>query len=124
MCFTSPFMKLADFDFHLPEARIALRPANPRDSARLLLVQPGSALRDLQVSDLPQQLRAGDVLVVNDTRVIPARLKGVRTRGESRVAVEATLHRHLSAHVWTAFMRPGKKLAPGDRVAFGGKSVV
>lgn len=119
MCFTSPFMKLADFDFHLPEARIALRPANPRDSARLLLVQPGSALRDLQVSDLPQQLRAGDVLVVNDTRVIPARLKGVRTRGESRVAVEATLHRHLSAHVWTAFMRPGKKLAPGDRVAFG-----
>lgn len=112
-------MKLADFDFHLPEALIALRPANPRDSARLLLVQPGEALRDQRVRDLPDMLRAGDVLVVNDTRVIPARLKGVRTRGESRVAVEATLHRQLSGHVWTAFMRPGKKLTPGDRVAFG-----
>jgi S-adenosylmethionine:tRNA ribosyltransferase-isomerase len=119
MCFTSPFMKLADFDFHLPEDRIALRPASPRDSARLLLVEPSAPLRDLQVHDLPDLLRGGDVLVVNDTRVIPARLKGVRTRGESRVAVEATLHRQLSGHVWTAFMRPGKKLASGDRIAFG-----
>jgi S-adenosylmethionine:tRNA ribosyltransferase-isomerase len=118
--FTSPFMKLADFDFHLPEERIALRPASPRDSARLLLVEPGAPLRDLQVRDLPGLLRAGDVLVINDTRVIPARLKGFRVRGDSRIAVEATLHQPRSGHVWTAFMRPGKKLAVGDRLVFGG----
>lgn len=119
MRFTSPFMQLADFDFHLPEDRIALRPASPRDSARLLLVQPGAPLQDLHVRDLPGLLRAGDVLVVNDTRVIPARLKGLRVRGESRIAVEATLHQPKSGHVWTAFMRPGKKLAVGDRIQFG-----
>ena len=112
-------MQLADFDFDLPDDRIALRPARPRDSARLLVVAPGAPLRDLAVSDLPGELRAGDVLVLNDTRVIPARLKGVRHRGESRVAVEATLHRRLSPHAWTAFMRPGKRLAQGDRVQFG-----
>ncbi|HEX7943111.1 MAG TPA: tRNA preQ1(34) S-adenosylmethionine ribosyltransferase-isomerase QueA [Phenylobacterium sp.] len=112
-------MRLADFDFHLPEDRIALRPASPRDSARLLLVQPGAPLQDLAVRDLPGLLRAGDVLVVNDTKVIPARLKGTRTRGENVTAVEATLHRQLSGHVWTAFMRPGKRLAVGDRVVFG-----
>jgi S-adenosylmethionine:tRNA ribosyltransferase-isomerase len=115
-------MQLADFDFDLPEERIALRPARPRDSARLLVVSPGSALRDLTVSDLPGELRAGDVLVLNDTRVIPARLKGVRHRGESQVAVEATLHRRLSGSRWTAFMRPGKRLAEGDRIAFGESS--
>ena len=119
MCLTSPFMQLADFDFHLPEDRIALRPVSPRDSARLLLVAPDRPLADLHVRDLPDLLRAGDVLVMNDTRVIPARLKGVRLRGESRVSVEATLHRHTEGHVWTAFMRPGKKLAVGDRVVFG-----
>jgi len=112
-------MRLADFDFHLPEDRIALRPVSPRDSARLLLVEPGAPLRDLHVRDLPGQLRPGDVLVMNDTRVIPARLKGARLRGDSQVAVEATLHRQLSGHVWTAFMRPGKRLAVGDRVVFG-----
>ena len=112
-------MQLADFDFDLPEDRIALRPASPRDSARLLVVSPGDPLKDLHVSDLPGQLRAGDVLVLNDTRVIPARLKGVRVRDESRVGVEATLHKRLSGHVWTAFMRPGKRLAEGDRVIFG-----
>lgn len=112
-------MQLADFDFELPEDRIALRPASPRDSARLLVVAPGQPLADLAVSDLPGQLRAGDLLVLNDTRVIPARLKGVRHRGESQAAVEATLHRRLSPHTWTAFMRPGKRLAQGDRVVFG-----
>jgi len=112
-------MRVADFDFDLPEEAIALRPANPRDSARLLLVQPGEALQDLRVRDLPGLLRAGDVLVLNDTRVIPARLKGMRARGDSRVAVEATLHQRKSGHVWTAFMRPGKRLQPGDRVSFG-----
>jgi S-adenosylmethionine:tRNA ribosyltransferase-isomerase len=112
-------MKLADFDFHLPEDRIALRPASPRDAARLLLVQPDRPLADLAVRDLPGLLRAGDILVLNDTRVIPARLKGVRHRGDSHIRVEATLHRRLSPHAWTAFMRPGKKLAIGDRVVFG-----
>lgn len=112
-------MQLADFDFNLPEDRIALRPASPRDAARLLVVPPDGPLKDLRVSNLPGLLRAGDILVLNDTRVIPARLKGVRTREASRAAVEATLHRRLSAHVWTAFMRPGKRLAAGDRVSFG-----
>ncbi|MDB5443976.1 MAG: queA, partial [Phenylobacterium sp.] len=112
-------MQLADFDFHLPEDRIALRPASPRDAARLLLVEPGAPLQDLRVADLPGLLRAGDMLVLNDTRVIPARLKGLRTREASRVAVEATLHRRLSPHLWTAFMRPGKRLAEGDRISFG-----
>ncbi|HEX5378977.1 MAG TPA: S-adenosylmethionine:tRNA ribosyltransferase-isomerase, partial [Phenylobacterium sp.] len=112
-------MQLADFDFELPEDRIALRPVSPRDSARLLLVRAGDPLADLTVADLPSQLRAGDVLVLNDTRVIPARLKGRRVREGSDVAVEATLHKRLSPSRWTAFMRPGKKLAPGDRVHFG-----
>jgi S-adenosylmethionine:tRNA ribosyltransferase-isomerase len=115
-------MQLADFDFDLPDASIALRPAAPRDAARMLVVAPGAPLRDLQVSDLPGELRAGDVLVLNDTRVIPARLKGVRHRGESQVAVEATLHRRLAGHRWTAFMRPGKRLAEGDRIVFGESS--
>lgn len=112
-------MQLADFDFELPEDRIALRPVSPRDAARLLLVRPGEPLADLTVADLPSLLRAGDVLVLNDTRVIPARLKGRRVREGSDIAVEATLHKRLSSSRWTAFMRPGKKLAPGDRVRFG-----
>ncbi|MEO8113102.1 MAG: tRNA preQ1(34) S-adenosylmethionine ribosyltransferase-isomerase QueA [Phenylobacterium sp.] len=112
-------MQLADFDFELPEDRIALRPASPRDSARLLVVAPGEGFRDLRVSDLPGLLRAGDLLVLNDTRVIPARLKGVRLREESRLAVQATLHKRLSPSSWTAFMRPGKRLAEGDRISFG-----
>ncbi|MET0294822.1 MAG: tRNA preQ1(34) S-adenosylmethionine ribosyltransferase-isomerase QueA [Phenylobacterium sp.] len=112
-------MQLADFDFHLPEERIALRPASPRDSARLLHLPESGGFEDLIVRDLPKLLRPGDRLVFNDTRVIPARLKGRRFRGDSVVAVEATLHRRLAPHRWTAFMRPGKRLAPGDRIAFG-----
>ncbi|WP_333586404.1 tRNA preQ1(34) S-adenosylmethionine ribosyltransferase-isomerase QueA [Phenylobacterium sp.] len=112
-------MKTADFDFHLPDSAIALRPATPRDSARMLCVRPGEALRDLQVRDLPGELRAGDVLVLNDTRVIPARLSGVRLRGDSAVAVEATLHQRRGPARWSAFMRPGKRLAPGDQIVFG-----
>jgi S-adenosylmethionine:tRNA ribosyltransferase-isomerase len=112
-------MQLADFDFELPDSAIALRPAAPRDSARLLVVAPGRPFEELQVRDLPGQLRAGDILVLNDTRVIPARLKGVRIRGESRIACEATLHKRLSPSGWAAFMRPGKKLQPGDRISFG-----
>jgi S-adenosylmethionine:tRNA ribosyltransferase-isomerase len=112
-------MQLADFDFDLPDENIALRPVSPRDSARLLRVAPGAPLADLKVSDLPDQLRAGDVLVLNDTRVINARLKGTRYRGENLQACEATLHRRLSPSRWTAFMKPGKRLSVGDRVAFG-----
>jgi S-adenosylmethionine:tRNA ribosyltransferase-isomerase len=112
-------MQLADFDFDLPEDLIALRPANPRDSARLLLVEPGGKLADRQVSELVELLQPGDVLVLNDTRVLPARLKGRRWRDGASVAVEATLHRRLAPDRWTAFMRPGKRLAPGDRVSFG-----
>jgi len=112
-------MRLSDFDFELPEARIALRPAEPRDSARLLVLPPEGGMLDRAVRDLPQFLKAGDLLVFNDTRVIPARLNGVRVREESVVAVEATLHRRLSPSRWTAFMKPGKRLRSGDRVRFG-----
>jgi len=114
-------MRLSDFDFDLPEERIALRPAAPRDSARMLVVDAGR-LQDRRVSDLPDLLRPGDALVFNDTKVIPARLSGVRTREDSTVAVEATLHRRLSPSRWTAFMKPGKRLREGDRVIFGERS--
>ena len=112
-------MKLSDFDFHLPDDRIALRPAEPRDSARLLVLPPEGGMLDRRVRELPSFLKAGDLLVFNDTKVIPARLNGVRVREESVVAVEATLHRRLSPSRWTAFMKPGKRLKPGDRVRFG-----
>ena len=112
-------MKIADFDFELPEDRIALRPASPRDSARLLEVGPGGALADRLVADLPGRLRAGDFLVLNDTRVIAARLAGVRKRGEGQARIEATLLARLSPSRWSALARPGKRLAVGDRIAFG-----
>jgi S-adenosylmethionine:tRNA ribosyltransferase-isomerase len=112
-------MRLSDFDFELPEAAIALRPAQPRDASRLLLVRPGEALEDRSVRDLPDLLRPGDALVFNDTKVIAARLNGVRERDGQAVAVEATLHRRIAPHAWTAFMRPGKRLKVGDRVRFG-----
>ncbi len=115
-------MKLSSFDFDLPEDRIALRPAAPRDSARLLLVEAGGALSDLSVRDLPGLLQAGDALVFNDTRVIAARLNGVRIRGEHVTAVEATLLKRLDGNRWTALMKPGKRLAVGDRVRLGDES--
>ena len=113
-------MRLADFDFELPDERIALRPAQPRDSARLLVLPPEGGVLDRRVRDLPAFLRSGDVVVFNDTRVIPARLNGTRERDGRTVAVEATLHRRLGPDRWSAFMKPGKRLRPGDRVAFGG----
>ncbi|MGC1301946.1 MAG: tRNA preQ1(34) S-adenosylmethionine ribosyltransferase-isomerase QueA [Caulobacteraceae bacterium] len=112
-------LQLSDFDFDLPEDRIALRPAQPRDSARMMVVSPGQPPGDRVVRDLPGLLRAGDMLVFNDTRVIPARLSGLRRRDDSEVAVEATLHRRRAPDRWSAFMRPGKRLRTGDRVAFG-----
>jgi S-adenosylmethionine:tRNA ribosyltransferase-isomerase len=107
-------MRVDDFDFHLPEERIALRPANPRDSARLLQVKAGQ-LSDHVVRDLPALLRAGDVLVFNDTRVIPAQLFG--RKGEA--AIDVTLHLRLGTHEWLAFVRNARKLKAGDRIAFG-----
>jgi S-adenosylmethionine:tRNA ribosyltransferase-isomerase len=115
-------MRLSDFDFDLPEDLIALRPAEPREAARLLLVRPGEPPADRVVGDLPELLQPGDALVFNDTRVIPARLNGIRAREDSVVRVEATLHRRLSPARWSAFMRPGKRLKEGDRVAFGSTS--
>jgi S-adenosylmethionine:tRNA ribosyltransferase-isomerase len=111
-------MRLSDFDFELPDDRIALRPAEPRDASRLLVVEPGR-LEDRLVRDLPDLLREGDALVLNDTRVIPARLAGVRTRDGSAVRVEATLHQRRGASRWSAFMKPGKRLKVGDRISFG-----
>ena len=111
-------MRLSDFDFDLPADRIALRPASPRDQARLLLVN-GETLTDCKVCDLPDLLRPGDLLVLNDTRVIPARLKGVRTRGDSRIAVQATLLSKVLPDTWLALMRPAKKLQVQDKLDFG-----
>ena len=114
-------MRLSDFDFELPEQRIALRPASPRDAARMLVVGPDGGLEDRVARELPSLLRPGDVLVFNDTRVIPAWLRGLRDRNGGSVEVEATLHRRVAADRWRAFMRPGKRLREGDRVAFGGR---
>jgi len=111
-------MRLSDFDFDLPEEAIALRPA-PRGTARLLVVRPGEALEDRHVGDLTGLLRPGDALVFNDTRVIPARLSGLRFREETTVRVEATLLKRLAPDRWSALMKPGKRLKSGDRVRFG-----
>jgi S-adenosylmethionine:tRNA ribosyltransferase-isomerase len=102
------------FDFALPPERIALYPAVPRDSARMLVLD-GAATRDQRVSDLPHALRAGDLLVFNDTRVIPAQLQG--TRGEARIG--ATLHKREGARRWRAFIRNAKRLHEGDVIDFG-----
>jgi S-adenosylmethionine:tRNA ribosyltransferase-isomerase len=110
------------FDFALPPRRIALRPASPRDAARLLVVRPGATpeLDDRGVRDLPELLRPGDALVVNDTRVIPVRLSGLRIgRGDMAPRIEATLHRRLDGSRWRAFVKPAKRLAVGDVVRFG-----
>jgi S-adenosylmethionine:tRNA ribosyltransferase-isomerase len=109
------------FDFELPEDRIALHPAEPRSSARLLVVDPAGepVLADRTVSDLASLLRAGDALVLNDTRVIAAALEGVRVRGELRSRVAFNLLRRVDDCRWRALARPAKRLAVGDRVRFG-----
>ena len=108
-------MRVDLFDFDLPAENIALRPASPRDSARLLLVPGDGAMEDRIVRDLPSLLRAGDVLVFNDTRVIPAQLEGMR--GEARIG--ATLHKRLGLRQWQAFLRNAKRVRDGDRIDFG-----
>src|ERR1700682_2934799 len=107
------------FDFELPTSSIALRPASPRDSARMLIVQPGSALDDRVVADLPLLLQPVDQLVVNDTKVIPAQLKGRRIGRETEPKIEATLIKRLDGSRWQALVKPAKKLAIGDVVRFG-----
>jgi S-adenosylmethionine:tRNA ribosyltransferase-isomerase len=109
------------FDFDLPGDHIALRPASPRDAARLLVVRPGEppAFDDRVVRDLPDLLRPGDALVVNDTKVIPARLTGRRIGRAPETAIEATLHRRLDGARWRAFVKPARRLKPGDVVRFG-----
>jgi S-adenosylmethionine:tRNA ribosyltransferase-isomerase len=112
-------MRVSEFDFHLPETLIALHPAEPRDSARLLVVKPGEPFADRHIPDLKTLLRPGDVLVVNDTRVLPAELRGVRVRGEVRANVSFNLHKRVDAHTWRAFARPAKKLHVLDRLELG-----
>ncbi len=110
-------MKLSDFDFDLPEELIATRPARPRSSARLLVAE-GAVQRDLHVYDLPDVLRRGDRLVLNNTRVIPARLTGRRKRGSAEARVEVTLLEPTANGAWRALARPLRKLQPGDQIAF------
>ena len=110
-------MRLSDFDYDLPEELIALRPARPRSSARLLVAE-GGAVADARVSDLPDILRPGDLLVLNDTRVIPARLSGTRRRGEAEARVETTLLEPLPDGRWTALLRPLRKVREGETIRF------
>ena len=109
-------MKLSDFDFDLPEALIATRPARPRTSARLLLAQ-GDAIADRRVSDLIDIFRPGDRLVLNNTRVIPARLTGFRTRGDAQARIEITLM-DPSPTGWRAMAKPLRKLNIGEVIVF------
>lgn len=118
-------MRVDDFDFSLPQDRVALTPARPRDSARLLHVV-GVERHDMLVSELPSLLRAGDMLVVNDTKVIPAQLIGKRAARSDgpEIAIDVTLHKDLSSDReegvrWRAFVRPAKRLRVGDKVSFG-----
>jgi S-adenosylmethionine:tRNA ribosyltransferase-isomerase len=115
-------MRTEAFDFDLPAERIALRPISPRDAARLLIVRPHPQppFADCHVPDLPDLLSPGDALVVNDTKVIPARLHGRRIgRGAAEPAIEATLHQRLDGSRWRAFIKPAKRLIAGDVVRFG-----
>jgi len=118
-------MDVTLFDFELPERAIALRPVSPRDSAKLLVVE-GEMLTDKIVRDLPEELRAGDVLVLNETKVFPAALTGIRPArlhgGGGDVSVDVNLHKAVSESEWLAFVRPAKRLKVGDVVRFGGLS--
>ena len=108
-------MKVDLFDFDLPQELIALRPVSPRDSARMLVVRGEEPFADRTVRDLPDLLEPGDVLVFNDTRVIPAQLEG--RRGEAKIG--ATLHKRIDLRRWQAFIRNAKRLREGDRIEFG-----
>jgi S-adenosylmethionine:tRNA ribosyltransferase-isomerase len=117
-------MRVADFDFELPPENIALRPVTPREAAKLLVVQNG-AFSDLHVGDLPRQLKRGDLLVFNNTKVIPAALSGMRVgRLGTTPKIEALLHLRLDSARWKAFVKPAKKLEAGDTVQFGALSAI
>jgi S-adenosylmethionine:tRNA ribosyltransferase-isomerase len=111
------------FYFDLPPDRIALRPASPRDAAKLLVVRPDGALEDRGIRDLPDLLRAGDALVVNNTKVVPARLTG-RRLGRPEAKLEATLTKRLDGSRWSAFVKGAKKVEPGDTIRFGDEGKV
>ncbi len=114
-------MRVDLFDFDLPPERIALRPVEPREAARLLAIDPAAPapFADRCVGDLPSLFAPGDVLVVNDTRVLPARLSGTRERNGVSARVEATLHKREGADAWRAFLRPAKKVLTGETIRFG-----
>src|ERR1700712_1499872 len=112
------------FDFELPADSIALRPASPRDSARMLVVRPGETLEDRVVADLPQWLEPGDQLVVNDAKVISAQLSGRRIGRDAEPRIDATLIKRLDGSRWGALVKPAKKLAQGDIVRFGNEGKV
>ena len=112
-------MKVDLFDFELPSERIALRPVRPRDAARMLVVRGSDApFEDRSVKDLPSLLSPGDVLVFNDTRVIPAQLEGRRADGDAKIG--ATLHKRMDLRRWQAFIRNAKRVKLGDQIIFGG----
>jgi S-adenosylmethionine:tRNA ribosyltransferase-isomerase len=112
------------FDFPLPPERIALRPARPRDAARLMVVRPDGLFEDHVVRDLPDLLQPGDQLVVNDTRVIPASLHGRRIGRGPETPIEANLIKRLDGSRWLVFAKPGKRLNVGDTVRFGDEGKV
>nr|WP_298927614.1 tRNA preQ1(34) S-adenosylmethionine ribosyltransferase-isomerase QueA [uncultured Erythrobacter sp.] len=111
-------MRVDLFDFDLPQERIALRPVRPRDAARMLLARGDEPFADMGVRDLPDLLSPGDVLVFNDTRVIPAQLEGRRAAGEAKIG--ATLHKRIDLRRWQAFVRNAKRVKVGDQLIFGG----
>jgi S-adenosylmethionine:tRNA ribosyltransferase-isomerase len=116
-------MNVKEFDFDLPQDLIALRPAKPRDSARMLVVRPEGAFEHAHVRDLPSYLRTGDIMVLNDTKVFPARLRGRRVPREGfsgeGPTIEITLHKRVGADRFLAFAKPARKLLAGDRVLLG-----
>jgi S-adenosylmethionine:tRNA ribosyltransferase-isomerase len=113
-------MRVDLFDFDLPEERIALRPIVPRDAARLLVVNARTGrFEDRLIRDVPELLRPQDALIVNETRVVPARLQGIRVRGDSVAQIEVTLHARENDNTWRAFARPAKRVQVGERIRFG-----
>ena len=112
-------MRVDEFDFELPKNLIALHPVQPRDSARMLHVTKEGQTHDRSVTDLLDLVRPGDVLVINDTKVLPAELSGVRRRGKFAAKVSFNLHKRLDPSSWAAFARPAKKLRVGDTIMFG-----
>lgn len=111
-------MDIKLFDFELPESLIALEPAYPRDSSKLLTVTKSGSMLDFSMANLPNLLKPDDVLVFNDTKVLPARLAGIRRRGDAVANITVTLHLRVSADKWQSFVKPAKRLKLGDKIEF------